>query len=91
LSPAKPSKKYNLIALPHFKRDLKKLDTQTQRRIRAKLRELEDSREIGKPLHGGLEGVHSLRIGEYRVLYQLEEKKLEVYLVSVAHRKHVYE
>lgn len=91
MSPTEQAKKYNLIELPHFTKDLKKLDAKTRRRILASVRELEGSAETGKPLHGTLKGVHSLRIGDYRVLYQIKEKKLEIYLVSAAHRKHIYE
>ncbi len=91
MSPSRQGSKYNLVALPRFEKDLRKLDAQTRRRILATLRELQHSPEIGKPLHGALKGVHSLRIGDYRVLYQVAEKKLEIYVMSAAHRKHAYE
>ena len=33
---------------------------------------------------------YRIRIGSYRVLYSIEEKKLVVYVVKVGHRKDVY-
>jgi mRNA interferase RelE/StbE len=42
----------------------------------------------GKPLRGEWKGVYSLRVGEYRVLYQVKGE--EVLLLVIGHRKHVY-
>jgi mRNA-degrading endonuclease RelE of RelBE toxin-antitoxin system len=44
---------------------------------------------IGKPLRSDWKDVYSLRIGTYRVLYSIKE--IEVRLLFVGHRKHIYE
>jgi len=44
---------------------------------------------IGKPLRGDWKGVYSLRIGTYRVLYAI--KGIEINLLYVGHRKHIYQ
>ena len=43
---------------------------------------------FGKPLHFSLAGLRSLRVGDYRVVFQL--KKKEVFVVLIAHRSVVY-
>lgn len=63
----------------------------TQQRIIKKAIEekLADSPEFfGKPLQFSLKGLRSLRVGDYRVIFQL--KKKEVFIVLIAHRSVVY-
>jgi mRNA-degrading endonuclease RelE of RelBE toxin-antitoxin system len=43
---------------------------------------------FGKPLQFSLYGLRSLRVGDYRIIFQL--KKNEVYIVLIAHRSIVY-
>lgn len=43
---------------------------------------------FGKPLQFSLSGLRSLRVGDYRVVFQL--KKKEVFIVLIAHRSVVY-
>jgi len=42
----------------------------------------------GKPLRGEWKGVYSLRVGNYRILYQIKGNK--VFLLVVGHRKRIY-
>lgn len=43
---------------------------------------------FGKPLQFSLSGLRSLRVGDYRVIFQL--KKKEVFVVLIGHRSVVY-
>lgn len=43
---------------------------------------------FGKPLQFSLSGLRSLRVGDYRVVFQL--KKKEVFIVLIAHRSVAY-
>lgn len=43
-----------------------------------------------KPLVGGIANLYRLRIGDYRIIYQVEGGKLVILVVHVAHRKDVY-
>ena len=43
---------------------------------------------FGKPLQFSLTGLRSLRVGDYRIVFQL--KKQEVFIVLIAHRSIVY-
>jgi len=74
-------------------KDLKKLDRQAQRRILAYLDErvAEDPRLFGKGLKANLSGLWRYRVGEYRIICQIQDGELIVLVVAVGHRKDIYE
>jgi mRNA interferase RelE/StbE len=45
---------------------------------------------VGKPLKLGLEGLHSARRGDYRVIYRIDDHKRRVTVVAIEHRSDVY-
>ena len=83
------SKKYKLIFTREFLRRLKKLDREVQIRILRRLKILEGKPFSGKRLGGRLSGLLSLRIGDYRIIYQIS--KDQVIIRTVGHRKSIYE
>ena len=44
----------------------------------------------GKPLKLGLEGLHSARRGDYRVIYRIDDHQRRVTVVAIEHRSDVY-
>jgi len=44
-----------------------------------------------KPLKGQLAGYYRYRIGDYRVVYLIDEQKNQVLVNTIAHRSQVYE
>jgi len=83
------SERYELIFTKEFFRKLKRLDRQVQIRILKGVKILEASPYTGKRLEGRLIGFLSLRQGDYRIIYQISKKK--VIIVTVGHRKAIYE
>lgn len=74
-------------------RALRKMDKRVARRIRDELSEiagLEDPRSRGKALTGNLAGVWRYRVGDYRILCDIEDGVLVILVVDVAHRREVY-
>ena len=74
-------------------RSLRKMDKQIARRVRDELLEiakLEDPRSRGKALTGNLAGVWRYRIGDYRILCDIEDGRLVILVIDVAHRREVY-
>jgi mRNA interferase RelE/StbE len=59
-------------------------------RILAKVESLADSPREGKPLVGNHKGEFSLRVGNYRIVYEPDSARLTVYILTIKHRKHVY-
>jgi addiction module RelE/StbE family toxin len=46
---------------------------------------------FGKPLRFSLKGHRRLRVGDYRVVYRIEQESNTVVIVAIKHRKDVYE
>lgn len=82
---------YRLAPTKTFSKDLEKLDRHTNQRIIKSLEELPRDPFLGKPLRGGLRGLYSLRIGEYRVIYSIDRERHELVLHAAKHRSKVYE
>jgi len=80
--------KFEIRFTPRFLKNIKALDREIQVRILREINILKTNPYVGKPLRGEWKGVYSLRIGDYRVLYQVKEN--EVFLLVVGHRKRVY-
>ncbi|EWC60374.1 RelE/StbE replicon stabilization toxin [Actinokineospora spheciospongiae] len=73
-------------------RELRKLDKQASRRIALAVTALgSDPRPFGcRALTGLPSGVMRIRVGDYRVVYQVEDTRVVVTVVRVAHRREVY-
>ena len=68
---------------------LRKLDKSKREQIAVKIEKLKEDPKIGKPLTGPLIGLRSLRIGDYRAIYQILDKQLIILVVKLGHRKNV--
>jgi mRNA interferase RelE/StbE len=76
-------------------KELRKLGKQAQRDIIAYLDERvagdEDPRRFGKGLKADLAGLWRYRVGDYRILCQIRDEELIVLVVTVGHRRGIYE
>ncbi len=76
-------------------KDLSKLDKPIAKRITRFLREkvslADNPRQRGKSLTGNLSGLWRYRIGDYRVIAEIQDDKLVVLAVKIGHRSNVYE
>lgn len=72
---------------------MRKLDKSIAARVFDELdamAKLENPRSRGKALAGNLAGVWRYRVGDYRILCDIEDGRLVVVVVDVAHRCEVY-
>lgn len=73
---------------------LGRVDKSQSCRILAFLRErvssLEDPRSLGKALKGPLGDFWCYRVGDFRILCDLDDKRLCVLVVRLGHRREVY-
>jgi len=76
-------------------KSLKKMDKQNAKRILDFLEQriaiLEDPRTSGKPLKGDLGIFWRYRVGDYRVLCEIQDSKLVILTALIGHRKEIYE
>lgn len=76
-------------------RQLAKLGKSEALRIRDFLRDrlsvLDDPRSLGKPLQGSrFEHLWRYRVGDYRIICELQDHRLVVLVLTVGHRREVY-
>lgn len=76
-------------------KELRKLGRPAQEMILAYLDERvagdEDPRRFGKVLKANLAGLWRYRIGDYRLIYTIGDEEMIVLVLTVGHRKDVYE
>ena len=76
------------------RKELKKLDKYTQKIIllwlNKNLEGCDDPRIHGKPLTANRVGQWRYRIGDYRVIAKIEDNRLIILVVSVGHRRQIY-
>jgi mRNA interferase RelE/StbE len=81
---------FKVFLHPKAAKALKKIDAQNKMRIKAALKELAGSPEkAGKQLK--LSDFYSLRIGDYRAIYEIDRGKNQVVVLFVGHRRNVYD
>ena len=51
---------------------------------------LENPHRVGKPLRGDLLGLHSARVGAYRIVYEIDEGSRTVRVIYIDHRADIY-
>lgn len=70
--------------IPHLsKRDFERIGREISRKL------TEHPEIFGKPLRRALKGYRSLRVGDFRIVYRIEETTVKIFLI--AHRSVVYE
>lgn len=84
---------YQVRILDAASRELSRLDKQTGLRIVRRIRWLAKNLDTVRPvaLKGDLAGLYKLRVGDYRVVYQVlhDEEVIVVHLIG--HRREIYE
>ena len=82
--------RYSLEIKRSAEREMDRLPPEAHRRISEKILTLEDSpRPFGSQKLRGEEN-YRLRVGDYRVLYTIDDKARRVLVYGVAHRREAY-
>ena len=85
--------KYEVELSERFKKEFRKFDKYTQKMIRAwinkNLVETENPRLHGKGLTANRSGQWRYRIGDYRLICNINDNKLIILALSVGHRRDV--
>lgn len=86
---------YQVEVTTRFEREFKKLDRYTQRMIKSwidkNLVNCADPRQHGKALTANRSGQWRYRIGDYRLICQIQDQELIILALSVGHRREVYQ
>jgi len=71
-------------------KELKRINKPERTRIIHAIDQLPASPWLGKVLKGELSGLRRIRVGDYRVIYEIHEQQVLILVVRIAHRKGVY-
>lgn len=80
--------RYQLIISNRFRRDMRQLDAEMHRRVLQVLESLQDNPRQGSRLTDVAIGAWRIRVGDYRIRYDIEGN--QVLLYRVRHRREIY-
>ena len=83
---------YRIEVTPRARKDLRALPKKERQRIAEQIDALKtDPRPTGCKKLKGREDFYRIRVGDYRVVYQIEDEVLLILIVRVGDRKEIYE
>ncbi len=86
---------YQLVTTDKFDKSFKQLDRQTQKIIKAwidkNLIGTSNPRQHGKPLKVNKSGQWRYRVGDYRILAEIQDNEIVLVLLDVGHRRSIYQ
>jgi len=75
-------------------KQLRKLDRPVQKRIldwlSDRIEDCKNPRHFGEPLKGDHAGLWRYRVGNYRILCEIQDRKIVVLVLTVGHRWEIY-
>jgi mRNA interferase RelE/StbE len=82
--------RYHVILSKSVQKELDRLPDDTATRVLARLSQLESNPRPAdvKKLKG--REAWRIRVGDYRVIYEIHDRQLEVVVITVAHRREAY-
>jgi mRNA interferase RelE/StbE len=75
-------------------KQLRKLDRPIQKRLLDwlddRIEGCKNPRHFGEPLRGDMAGLWRYRIGDYRIICEIQEQQLVVLALAIGHRRGIY-
>ena len=86
--------KYKVEYSKRFQKDLNKFDRYTKKLligwINTHLADADNPFLYGKELKGNLKGKWRYRVGDYRIIAEIQNDNMIILLVNIGHRRNVY-
>ncbi len=86
---------WNINYAMSVKKDIQKFDVSTRKRLKKfiedRLAKMENPRTIGGVLTGSKLGQFwKFRVGDYRIISEIQDKILTILIIEIGHRKEIY-
>jgi mRNA interferase RelE/StbE len=81
---------YRLDYYPAATRAIEKLPRQLQRRILDRLESLKENPRPPRSIKLTGQDAYRIRVGDYRIIYTIQDQRLIVLVIDVGHRRDVY-
>lgn len=83
---------YHIEFLAAAKKNLKKLEAPIQKRLIKDIEKLSiNPRPSGTKKLSGEDNTYRIRVGDYRILYHIQDHILYILILKIGHRKDVYQ
>ena len=86
--------KYKILFDRNADKQLKKIDKTQQRIIvnwiTKNLENTNDPRVFGKTLKGNLKDYWRYRVGDYRIIAEINDDEVKILIIEIGHRKDIY-
>lgn len=82
---------WNLRIPHHLVGFIRDLHPEIKRKVKGSLKMLMADPDAGKPLKDELEGLRSLRVSRFRIIYRLAGTGSEIQVVAIGPRERIYE
>ena len=69
---------------------LSKIESQHRNRLFDAIDKLKVNPNAGSVLKGEFSGLRRIRIGDYRIVYEVQNEQLVILVIRIAHRREVY-
>ncbi|MFP5385742.1 MAG: type II toxin-antitoxin system RelE family toxin [Bacteriovoracia bacterium] len=85
-------KKWEVLYTKSAKDEISSLDGSKKKIIKRAIEDklMTDPLKFGVPLRRNLSGLFKLRVGDFRIIYQINNSEVVVLIVAVGHRREVY-
>lgn len=91
---ASPSRNWRVEISRTAEKQIQKLNRTAQesiiRFLQERVQPADNPRQLGRPLHGDKGGLWRYRVGDYRLICDIQDERITVLAVRVGHRKDVY-
>ena len=81
---------YSLKIKQSALKEIQLLDKPDRKRLVEAIDNLTGNPHVGKLLKGEFSGLRRIRVGSFRVIYEINEGEVLILILRVAHRKKVY-
>jgi len=91
---ASPGRNWRIEIARTAQKQIQKLNRTSQesivRFLRERVQPADSPRQWGKPLQGDKQGLWRYRVGDYRLICDIQDERITVLVLRVGHRKDVY-
>ena len=81
---------YSIHIRKSASKELARIPSNDRVRVIRAIDQLKDQPYSGSPLKGKIRGIRRIRVGDYRVLYEVGAEELTILTIRVASREEVY-
>ena len=81
---------YRIITTKRFLRRLKNLDSSVKERVLDAVQDISERPRTGSTMIYNEHSLYKYRVGDYRIIYKVDETERAVIFIIVEHRRRVY-